>query len=406
MAIIQPQLFNFMSTQAGVGISRHRNPKVAGQEAAAQALEQAKITQPDFVFVFATVGYRQKILIDSVRIATNHAPLFGCSAAGIIAQGLADESNFAVAVMVIRSDELQFNHGVLPGLSESSMLIGQMLGQQLTTNDHGDAIALFLNADAMTVNFDELMTGLETMMDWDSPLPIIGGLCGDNFSYQKTYQYCDDQVVSDSVSWALLSGQAALISEISHGCMPIGQKRTITRAEGNKIYEIDHQPVFDVLHDYLEDDEIANWDKTAVNLGLGFPAPDPLEYGSDLFIRCMISKEDSTNCVVASANIEEGSDFWITRRDTKKMHQAAEATADQINRQLNGRQPKFVFHIECDGRGKMIMPEKEKQNMVLALQEKIGQSIPWIGLYSYGEICPVNGKNRLHSFTGVLSVVC
>lgn len=394
-----------MSIQAGVGVSRHRNPKVAGKEAATKALEQANLAaKPDFVFLFATVGYRQDVLVSSVRTATDNAPLFGCSAAGIIAQNLVDESNFAVAVMVVRSDEIRFSHGVLTGLGKSSKVVGEALGQQLKLDDC--AIALFVNADAITVNFDDFMAGLDTATAWEFPLPIIGGLCGDNFAYQKTYQYYDDQVVSDGVSWALISGDIKLITAISHGCMPIGQKRTITRAEGNKIYEIDHQPVLDVLHEYLEDDEIANWDKAAVNLGLGFPAPDPLDYGSDLFIRCMIAKDDTTPCVIASANIDAGSDFWITRRDTEKMHQAAKDTAEQINCQLNGRQPKLVFHIECDGRGKMMLPEKEREAMVFTLQKELGQSIPWIGLYSYGEICPVKGENRLHSFTGVLSVVC
>ena len=64
-----------MSTQAGVGISQHHNPKVAGQTAVANALEQADITQPDFVFLFATVGYRQEILVKTVRAATGNAPL-------------------------------------------------------------------------------------------------------------------------------------------------------------------------------------------------------------------------------------------------------------------------------------------------------------------------------------------
>lgn len=395
-----------MGTQVGVGTSQHRNPKLAGQEAVARALKQADITQPDFVFLFATVGYRQEALVSSVRAATGNASLFGCSAAGVIAQGMADESNFALVVMVICSDELRFHHGVLEGLSESSTAVGQSLGQQLQPAYSSDAIALFLNADAITVNFDDLMAGLESSGDWTTALPIIGGLCGDNFVYQKTYQYCDDQVISDGVSWALMSGDAELATHISHGCMPIGQQRTITRAESNRIYEIDHEPVLDVLHEYLQDDEMANWDKAAVNLGLGFPAPNPLEYGSDLFIRCMISKDEASGSVAASANIEKGSTFWITRRNTEKMYQAAEATADRLNRQIGDRSPKFVFHIECDGRGRMILPEKDKQAIIATMQKKIGKTVPWIGLYSFGEICPVNQQNCLHSFTGILSVVC
>ena len=120
----------------------------------------------------------------------------------------------------------------------------------------------------------------------------------------------------------------------------------------------------------------------------------------------MISKDEASGSVAASANIEKGSTFWITRRNTEKMYQAAEATADRLNRQIGDRSPKFVFHIECDGRGRMILPEKDKQAIIATMQKKIGKTVPWIGLYSFGEICPVNQQNCLHSFTGILSVVC
>lgn len=47
-----------MATAAGVGYSDHRNPAEAGKEAALKALTQAGIDRPDFVFVFATLGYK------------------------------------------------------------------------------------------------------------------------------------------------------------------------------------------------------------------------------------------------------------------------------------------------------------------------------------------------------------
>ena len=101
-----------MGTRAGVGISHHRNPTVAGREAAQRALAAGLIDQADFVFMFAAVGYDQLSLVQAVRVATGNAPLCGCSGEGVIAEGEADESNFSVAVMAIASDELRFTNGV------------------------------------------------------------------------------------------------------------------------------------------------------------------------------------------------------------------------------------------------------------------------------------------------------
>jgi small ligand-binding sensory domain FIST len=63
-----------MATRAGVGMSRHHNPNVAGREAAEQALKKAGVSKPDFVFVFGSIGYGQRSLVRAVREATGGVP--------------------------------------------------------------------------------------------------------------------------------------------------------------------------------------------------------------------------------------------------------------------------------------------------------------------------------------------
>src|ERR687896_2259343 len=105
-----------MTINAGVGMSQHHNPSIAGREAAEQALEKAGVERPDFVFMFASVGYDQHSLLRAVRKTTGGAPLCGCSAEGTIDGDDADESNFSVLVTAISSDELQWTNGIAAGL--------------------------------------------------------------------------------------------------------------------------------------------------------------------------------------------------------------------------------------------------------------------------------------------------
>src|SRR5919112_5959886 len=63
-----------MTTNAGIGMSHHHNPNVAGHEAAEQALKNASISKLDFVFMFATVGYDQRSVLQAVREATGVHP--------------------------------------------------------------------------------------------------------------------------------------------------------------------------------------------------------------------------------------------------------------------------------------------------------------------------------------------
>src|SRR5215208_1478904 len=116
-----------MSIKAGVGMSQHHNPNVAGREAAGQALEKAGISKPEFVFMFGSIGYDQHSLLQAVREATGGAPLTGCSAAGTINGDDADESNFSIVVTVISSDELHWTNGIATGLRMIHAPLGSRL---------------------------------------------------------------------------------------------------------------------------------------------------------------------------------------------------------------------------------------------------------------------------------------
>src|ERR671913_870432 len=107
-----------MTTKAGVGTSHHHNPNVAGREAAEQALEKASVDRPDFIFMFASIGYDQHSLLRAVRQTAGGAPLTGCSAEGTINGDDADESGFSVVVAAISSEELRWHNGIARGLVE------------------------------------------------------------------------------------------------------------------------------------------------------------------------------------------------------------------------------------------------------------------------------------------------
>src|ERR671938_1951400 len=150
-----------MTTKAGVGMSRNHNPSVAGREAAEQALEKAGLSKPDFVFMFASIGYEQRSLVQAVRETTGGAPLTGCSAEGTINGDDADESNFSVVVTAISSEELQWTNGIVPGLEDQPRAVGKQVAQDLLPNLSADAIGLLVFPDGLTDSLETFFGGLE-----------------------------------------------------------------------------------------------------------------------------------------------------------------------------------------------------------------------------------------------------
>src|SRR5919112_1492941 len=202
---------------------RHHNPNVAGREAAEQALQEAGVGKPDFVFMFASIGYDQPSLLRAVREITGGAPLTGCSAEGTINGDEADESNFSVLVTAISSDELRWTNGLAKGLSGDSRTVGQRVAQELFPHLSSETIGLFVFPDGLNLTLYSFFAGLEENLPSERFLPMWGGGAGNNFSVETpTYQYCNDKVITDGVSYALLSGKAQTSWAISHGLIPLG----------------------------------------------------------------------------------------------------------------------------------------------------------------------------------------
>jgi hypothetical protein len=391
-----------MTTQAGVGTSRHHNPHVAGHEAAEQALENAGLQQPDFVFMFATVGYDQRSLLRAVREATGGAPLSGCSGEGTIDGDYADESNYSVVVMAISSDELRWHNGLATGLSADSRGVGQRVAQSLSSDLGSDAVGLFVFPDGTTVNFDDFFAGLEGNLPSDQFLPIWGGGAGDNLALVQTYQYCDDEVASDGVAYALLSGEAQASWDTGIGYVPIGGERTVTRSQGNVIYEIDGKPVLEVLQEYLPDRALVeDWRRYAISCVLCLRAPSYME-DEEYVVRTILSVDATDGSATVQTEVPEGTSVWMSSRDQEKVTAGLDRVADHIKHELSGAQPKLVFHFDCCSRSALILRAQERLQILRRFRQAVGPEVPWAGFYTYGELGPVDKHNCYHNYTAVV----
>src|SRR5215218_4490145 len=402
-----------MTTTAGVGMSRHHNPNVAGREAAEQALKKAGVERPDFVFMFASIGYDQHPLLRAVRDTTGGAPLSGCSVEGTIAAEDADESNFSVLVTAISSDKLRWTHGLATGLSADSRAVGQRVAQELLPHLSTDTIGLFVFPDGMsaifdtffTANFDNFLAGLEGSLPSDRFLPLWGGGAGNNFDAgAPTYQYCDDEVVSDGVAYALLSGKAQAGWAMSHSLIPIGGAREVTRSQGNVIYEIDGKPATEVLKEYLPEQALADdrdWMPYAISLALCFKAPSYMK-DEEYVVQGVPPVRMADGSITVQTEVEEGTSIWFSSRDKEKISTGFDQMAGQIKEQLGGEKPKLIFQFECLTRGKLLFREQEKQEILRQFRQSVDPDVPWAGFYTIGEIGPVEKHNDRHLYTSVV----
>jgi hypothetical protein len=402
-----------MATKAGVGMSRHHNPNVAGREAAEQALEKTGVVKPDFVFMFASIGYDQHSLVRAVRETTGGAPLSGCSAEGTLNGDDADESGFSVVVTAISSDELQWHNRIATGLEADPRAVGKRVAKDLLPHLSADTIGLFVFPDGVkdfivpTNNLvDNFFAGLEENLPSERFLPMWGGGANANFNNMAspTYQYCDDEVITDGVSYALLSGRAQAGWAISHGCIPIGGERIVTRSEGNIIYEIDGKPAMEVFEEYLPEGALTDdrdWIRYAISLALCFRAPSYMK-DEEYVVRGMPAVSMADGSITVQTEVQEGTSVWLSSRDKEKVSTGFDRMAAQIKDQLGGEKPKLVFQFECGTRGKAMFREQEKLLILRRFRQSLDPDAPWVGFYTAGEIGPVEEHNLRHLYTSVV----
>jgi len=394
-------------------MSRHHNPSIAGREAAEQALQKAGVSDPDLVIMFGSIGYDQRSLLRAVRETTGGAPLTGCSAEGTINGDDADESNFSVVVTAISSEELRWHHGVAKGLEADPRAVGKRVAKDLLPQLSTDTIGLFVFPDGLkdfvvpTENLvDNFFGGLEENLPSERFLPMWGG--GANASFNNmaspTYQYCDDELISDGVSYALLSGKARAGWAVSHGCIPIGGERIVTRGQGNIIYEIDGQPAMEVFKEYLPEDALTtdrDWWRYAISLSLCFRAPSYMK-DEEYVVRGMPAVSMADGSITVQTEVPEGTSVWLSSRDKEKITTGFDRMAAQIKEQLGGKKPKLVFQFECATRGKMMFRDLEKLQILEQFRQSLDPDAPWAGFYTVGEIGPVEEHNLRHLYTSVV----
>jgi hypothetical protein len=296
-------------------------------------------------------------------------------------------------------------------LEDDSRAVGQRVAQDLLPHLSADTLGLFVFPDGhldfgvARDNLDNFFAGIEGSFSDDRFLPLWGGGANNHGSLEEpTYQYCDDEVISGGISYALLSGKARAGWAISHACIPIGGERKVTRSEGSVIHEIDGKPAVEVLKEYLPEGALTDdrdWLRYATSLSLSFKAPSYMK-DEEYVVRGVPAVKMADGSIAVQTEVQEGTSIWFSSRDKEKVATGLDRMAAQIKEQLRGEQPKLVLQFECATRGKAMFREQEKLQLLKRFRQSLGPDAPWAGFYTIGEIGPVEEHNNLHLFTSVV----
>lgn len=388
-----------MSTRVGVGRSTNRKSRVAGAEAAREALGALAGEKPSVVIVFGTTGHDQDDLLGGVRDVTGATPLVGCSGEGVISRHGSEETSHVVGVAVIAEGAIRFETFFVPGfVDDSAACARSLLAAIEERGTPGSLLVLF--PDGIGGDCTKLVDVLEAGLP--AGTQIAGGTSGDLFAFSKTFQYCGERASSGGLSALLIGGAVRPEVVVSHGCDLIGRELTVTRAANGFVEEIDGQPAWSFFKAYLTDDVDSLEAMHLSHLLLAERIGGSEEGVDDFAVRVPVKLDKERGALFFPAGIREGARVQLARRNVDKVCKRAVDAARRVVSSNGASRPLMVLDFECAGRGGLLFGAETTTKLITPVRSVFGERVPWLGVHTYGEIARVAGKTWFHNYTSII----
>lgn len=369
--------------KAGTGRSNDPDAAKAGAEAAKQAIFSAG-GQANLIIVFSTVAYDQKKMLSGVKSVCQETPLVGCSDSGeITSQGPVSQH---VAVMALNAPDIEWTIGIGKETEKDSLGAGKEAAQEVKRKAKEPPLLFMMFLDGLAKNGAAVVRGVQEV--FGKNFPIIGGSAGDDFLFQKTYQYYNDQVLTNAVIGVGFSGKVSFGVGVKHGWEPIGLPMKVTKAEESKLIEINNRPALSIYEDYFGRKAEELTKEPIAKMAYTYPLGMSVKGSSELLIRDVVIANEKGE-ITCAAEIPEGSEIRLMLGDRDKAIQAAKEAAENALAQLKGIKPKVIFVFDCVARHKLLGTRIGEE--IAAIQNVLGKDVPLIGFYTYGEQAPLGG---------------
>lgn len=341
------------------------------------------------VLAFADTAYfRDAGCYRDLRAMFPDAHILGCSSAGSIHGTKVSDGDIVVTAV-------RFAHGrvrlLRAAVGDDLHGLARSLMDELVSTDLRHAFVL---SDGISVNGSELAGGLNS-----AAIAVTGGLAGDSTRFASTWVMADAPAAQNLVALLGFYGELEVRSGCVAGWHEFGPERLITRAQGNVVYQIDHQPALSIYTRYLGE--------MAVDLpssGLRFPLSIRPDERAEPVIRTLLAIDELAQSLTFAGDMPQGSLCRLMKTDIDSLIDgsglaAAAATAG------DGGSPGLCLAVSCVGR-RLVLGQLTEEELDI-VRERLGGATAITGFYSYGELAPFSNLVRcqLHNQTMTLTTV-
>ncbi|WP_017654313.1 FIST signal transduction protein [Fortiea contorta] len=374
--------------QVVVGHSNDPDSEDAIAEVLQQCSSRLAGATPQAGILFAATDFDHALILQHIQDLYPGVELIGGTTNGEISTVLEFQQD-SLILMLFASDEVEIHAGVGRDASKDPVFAAQQAVAEAKAKSTSPPQLCITFPESLTSNAVLILEGLKQSLG--DNFPIIGGMTADDYIFEKTYQFFQNEVLSDAIPVLLFSGNLLFSHGVANGWHPISQNSRVTKVDRNIVYEIDGQRTLDYYQHYLGVDQfISNFAIHALAV---------FDDENRFYMRAPNGYDVETGSVRFFSDVTEQAVVQITDTTNESILSACETSLKNALAEYPGTEPTAALLISCACRRRILGTQaKDEYQLVKNL---LPQGLVAAGFYSYGEIASLvrGGETQFHNKT-------
>ncbi|NEO86746.1 MAG: hypothetical protein F6J87_21185 [Spirulina sp. SIO3F2] len=345
---------------------------------------------PQAGILFTAIDFDHLVILDSIQKTFPGIELIGGTTNGEISSILEFQQD-SLTLMLFASDRVEIRAGLGQNAAQDPYQSAHQAIAQAKARSTMPPKLCITFPESLTSSGAKILEGLKQGLGEN--IPILGGLTADDYTFEKTYQFFNGQVLSDSIPVLIFSGDLQLSHGVASGWKPISPKSRVTKVDGNVVYEIEGQRALDFYQEYLGAERFIN--------NYAIHALAVFEEEERFYMRAPNSYDPDSGSVTFFADIPEQVLVQITDASRDDILSASATSLQKALNHYPGHQPTAALLISCSARRRILGTLTSQEYQLI--KTHLPQGLPCCGFYAYGEIAPLEQQTptRFHNKTFV-----
>ncbi len=346
-----------------------------------QQLEAAP-DEANFGFIYATDAMSADYpeLLKRCKAAAHIEHWIGTIGLGVISADLEMYDLPAASIMLANFEQSEFT--MVPSISKQSEIASRLQWPRTFMTNFG-----IIHGNPLHPQTQELIESLQQQLNNGF---IVGGLTSSRGNH---YQVSDD-ITIDGISGALFSENISVITSLSQGCSPVGDKHIITKAQENIAFVLDNKPALQQLMQDMDLRDYKELEKKAGDVFVGLCITNSDK--SDYTVRNLVGVDLEHSVFAINDYLTEGNEILFCNRNAQTAVDDLQRMLDNLASRLK-QKPKGGLYVSCLGRGREQFGDDSEE--VRMIRKTLGD-FPLTGFFANGEI----HHDKLYGYTGVLTL--